>query len=276
MNTLTRLFLYYIPKILKGKRVASNIYLKLYINTVNKELKKTTATQEQHTDKVWTMWLQDDIPEIIQVCLNSIKKFYPNVIIITHNNLENYIKLPAYIKEKFNKKQISAPHYSDYIRCALLEKYGGIWLDASLLMLDKIPTFITNQDFFILTNPTQTEISNFFIYSKPNNYLIKTMRIFLEKYWEKENFAVNYFFFHIFFMLICQKNPEFKRQFKKMKHWTNSQIRYFVDHTNIDYNADLWEYLTQTSFMYKLNRKDILSMKNPNGFYQHILAQQCL
>ena len=32
---------------------------------------------------LWTMWLQDDPPQIVQACLNSIKRIYPNLIVIT-------------------------------------------------------------------------------------------------------------------------------------------------------------------------------------------------
>ena len=267
-----RYLIYYLTKAIIGKKNASMQYLKPYLKDVEKNLKNYDVLNDCHSNKVWTMWLQDEIPEIVEVCLKTIKKIYPETIIITEKNLQNFVEVPKHIQSKYKNKQISMPHYSDYIRCLLLEKYGGLWLDASLYMLDKVPEFITKQEFFILTEPTQKAISNFFIYSKSNNYIIKAMRIFLEQYWQKERKAINYFFFHHFFMLLCKKNKNCKQYFKQMKHWTNAQIRYFVDHPQTNFNQNLWEYLKITSFMYKINRKDLNAMNNPNGFYHYILT----
>ena len=73
--------------------------------------------------------------------------------------MQNYVNIPDYIYKKFKEGKITPPHFSDYIRCCLLDKYGGLWLDASLYMLDKVPSFITKQNFFILSHQNKKDIS---------------------------------------------------------------------------------------------------------------------
>ena len=54
------------------------------------------------TDKIWTMWLQEDVPEIIQMCLDSIKRIYPETVIITEKNLSDYVDVPDHIYKKYS------------------------------------------------------------------------------------------------------------------------------------------------------------------------------
>ncbi len=267
-----RKIIYKIIKHTKNKKEATIFYLTPYLKIVEKQLASSIAPPKNtRNNYIWTMWLQDEVPEIIQFCINSILKIYPETIILTEKNIEEYITIPDFIKEKYNKKIISHPHYSDYIRCMLLETYGGLWIDASCYLLDKVPEFITEQDFFILTGPAKKSISNFFLYAKQNNYLIKAIRIFLEEYWKREKFTADYFFFHIFFMLLCQKNTKCKECFDKMQPWANTQVRYLTDYPELDFNPKLWDYLKKTSFMYKINRKNQTAMTNKNGFYHYFL-----
>lgn len=241
---------------------------------VKKELEKLSSTEiNKKSNYVWTMWLQEDVPEIIQMCIESIKEQYKNVIIISEKNLSSYVNVPDYILYKYKKGKITPPHFSDYIRCCLLDKYGGLWIDASCFMLNKVPKFIIKQDFFILYSKKRTTISNFFIYSKTNNYIIKTMRIFLEIYWKNVDIACGYFFFHSAFNLFIQKDKLFNDLYHKMVPYSSEIIKYLAVNTDYDFDTDLWNYLKTASFMYKINRKNEKAMSNPNGFYQYLLTQ---
>lgn len=225
------------------------------------------------TDNKYTMWLQDDIPEIIQMCIKSIQKFYPDIIVLTEKNLFKYVEIPDYIQKKYEDGIISRPHYSDYVRTVLLDKNGGTWIDSSCLMCLPIPKFILKQPFFILQVPKQTFVSNFFIHSVKNHLLIKTMRIFLEEYWKKENKAINYAFYHHYFYQICIKNKKCNEEYRKIIPYVNSKIRYLTDNIAKDADRDCWEYLSKTSFIYKINRKDKGIAKNPNCWYYFLLAE---
>lgn len=85
---------------------------------------------------IWWSWLQgeSEAPELAKVCLESLRKNFPDykIVIVTNDNLDNYVKLPQTILDKFNAGWIKGAHFADIIRLNLLAKYGGVWMDATV------------------------------------------------------------------------------------------------------------------------------------------------
>lgn len=190
---------------------------------------------ENYKDCIWQLWLQgeNNAPEIVNRCLASIKKYSDKqIILLDNNNLSRYVDIPNYIKKKYENNEILAAHYSDYIRLCILSKYGGCWIDATVLLTDKIPEKIFQQQYFAFKsiawykeilfadsftkkiipkdiekillkllpykNDNVPSISNWFLYAKPNNKLINATKYFFEEYLKKERYIYNYFMFHLF------------------------------------------------------------------------------
>ncbi len=169
----------------------------------------------QFSNKLWICWLQgiEGAPELVKTCINSVKKAYPEkeIIIITEDNLKDYIELPDYILEKRKKGVISNAHFSDIIRLALLVKHGGLWCDASVLITgdityfnEKTPLFAF-KDIMLMRNQNKAiSCSSWFIYScKNNNILTLALELILE-YWKKYNYTRHYFLMHILFTLATE------------------------------------------------------------------------
>lgn len=259
----------------RGGAFATRYYLSKYLyvpQLVEKELDNIPQNEiDKQTDNVWTMWLQEDVPECMEMCLTTIKNIYPNVKYITEKNMFDYIDIPDYIYKKYKAGIIKAPHFSDYIRACLLDKYGGTWIDASCILLNRVPEFITKQNFFVLQSDNKNNFSNFFIHSAINNYCIKTMRIFLEEYWKHEDITIDYFFFHQYLHLLRTSLPQYKKMYKDIIPYVNAIVRYMTD--NIAYNADedCWNYLSKNCFMYKFQRKSQAAIKNPNSWYWFLI-----
>lgn len=93
----------------------------------------------------------DNAPDIVKVCYQSIKKWMPDrkIHVIDQNNLFEYVNLPDYIINKWKKEIISNTLFSDFIRLSVLTQFGGIWVDATVLMTGKLPDYIKNADFFM-------------------------------------------------------------------------------------------------------------------------------
>jgi len=122
---------------------------------------------------IWSYWDSDEIPEIVKLSIQSWKKTSPQYKInfMNQKNVEKYVSLPE------NWKTLPAYRQSDIIRLRLLEKYGGVWIDASTILLEDLDKFISkdNLTFFItpsssLENPV---FENWFISAPPNNKVIK-------------------------------------------------------------------------------------------------------
>lgn len=230
-----------------GAGTATRYYLSKYLyvpELVEKELDNIPQNEiDKQTDNVWTMWLQEDVPELIQMCLSTIKKQYPNAIVITESNMFNYINIPDYIYKKYKNGTIKPCHFSDYLRICLLDKYGGTWIDSTCYMLTKVPQYMTKENFFIMQDIYRKTISNFFIHSAKNNYLTKSMRIFLEEYWKKEDITIDYFFFHAFFLLLVSNDNTAKAVWENIPNGLNHITWQIQMQQGKNVNMDMWKYL---------------------------------
>lgn len=86
---------------------------------------------------IWSCWPGiDKIPEYLKLCHQTVKKHnekYFNVILVTPYNLNQYIDNlhPAY-------EYLSYVHKADYLRCILLDKYGGMYLDIDTICFNRL------------------------------------------------------------------------------------------------------------------------------------------
>jgi hypothetical protein len=120
-------------------------------------------------------------PNIVQKCLLTWKKHNPtwHIIELDDSNLSQYIDLKQELPENIS---ITKASMSDVIRICLLEKYGGLWVDATTYCVkpldDWILQYITS-GFFAFSNnvPEQhTLISSWFLYGDKDNYIVKKQK----------------------------------------------------------------------------------------------------
>lgn len=94
------------------------------------------------TSPIWLCWWQGEkqIPEVVNLCYRSIKKHacqHP-VVLLTEENQAQYLHLPPMVWSKYQAGLISRTHLSDIARVYLLKEYGGIWMDATILLTEDI------------------------------------------------------------------------------------------------------------------------------------------
>jgi hypothetical protein len=84
---------------------------------------------------VWGYWDNLELNSIIQSHINTWKRKIPKdwrIIILNKENYHNYVS-----KEFVNKyNDLNPTHFSDFLRLELLQKYGGVWMDASIIITD--------------------------------------------------------------------------------------------------------------------------------------------
>lgn len=216
------------------------------------------------SNKVWICWLQgyEAAPDFIKACINSAKINMPNreIIILTEQNIKEYISFPKYIEEKRKKGIISRTHYSDLLRVSLLVKYGGLWIDSTVLCTGSSVDFnvILNAPLFVykqlnLTPNSSDPIasSNWLISAYSNSSILMLTQKLLYQYWRDYNTLVHYFIFHIFMNIAVQR---YQDEWDDIPTFNNHSPH--VLGTELDYlfSETRWsEYLAMSSF-HKLNR----------------------
>jgi mannosyltransferase OCH1-like enzyme len=86
---------------------------------------------------VWVYW-EGYKPPYIDLCISTIKKYSSGLgfVMLDDRNVSKYLYLqPSYYR-------LSVVHKADYIRVALLNKYGGCWIDADTIVLKPISKYL--------------------------------------------------------------------------------------------------------------------------------------
>ncbi len=131
--------------------------------------------------KIWLYWEDDQIPDLVKLCYESIEKHCQEyeVKLLNASNVKDYINLPKL------SDQIPLAQKADLIRLELLVKFGGIWMDASIFLtrnLDWILSKIDDHDAFLFySDECTTDIAhpiseNWFIASPIDSQFIKDWR----------------------------------------------------------------------------------------------------
>lgn len=106
------------------------------------------------TDKIiWQYWGQGYEPEkihpVVKICFESVEKFKGDYTLIrlSDENYSEYVDLPEIVLRK--KSTWTPAAFSDMLRLALVSTYGGVWLDATIMLTDVLPERYSQMDFFM-------------------------------------------------------------------------------------------------------------------------------
>lgn len=230
--------------------------------------------------RVWMFWWQgmEHAPSLVKQCYQSVCNQLCDweIILITENNYRDYVAFPQFILEKLQAGTITLTHFSDLLRIELLIKYGGLWLDATVLCTSSnIPKVILDSDLFVYqtlkpgANGHIILMSSWCMWAKSNNKILTLTRRLLYAYWERYNYMMDYFLLHQFFTLACHYLPE---EARKIPPYTNESPHILLLHFFEPYRENLWEdWRLQTCF-HKLSYKLPTDKQNMEGtFYSKIV-----
>ncbi len=237
---------------------------------------------------VWSCWLQgfDNAPDMIKTCIATQRHTLPDYEFryLTFDNYHQWGELPEYVEDKYRKGIIPAALFSDLLRLMLLKKYGGVWIDATVLftgfenkqLLERWRR-IEQSQFFIFRyyqshSQVPTGLSNWFIATVPNHFLISTVLDMLLAYWKDYDCTVDYFIMHLFISLMFKAYPDIPKNMPR----ENSRYTFILERMAAKpYNAEWWNEVKAHVFAHKMNRRKIDKYsKNPNSYYNVVFRQQ--
>lgn len=255
-----------------------------YQNTPPDNITPAPITIDFHNKiPVWVCWWQgfDAAPEIIRMCINSIKRNIPSdkaeVHLITLNNVSEYVAFPEHIINRFNNGNISLTHLSDLLRMELLYRYGGIWIDASYFMLCTLPEywFNTHDNPYIITHRTssppwkadivQGRWSISLIAGNAGNPFFSFMLDSLYTYYKRQNELIDYFLTDYVIALAYDYIP-YMHNLIATNHASEPMLHELIKHLNETYTPEQFDFLTKDTNIFKLSYK--LNIHESNLFGQ--------
>ena len=90
---------------------------------------------------IWTYWDDANLPSLVRTSIQSWKRCAPNytIMLINQNTISQFIDISTYPK-------LGNAAISDILRLTVLSKYGGLWMDATIIMHRPIDQIITDPD----------------------------------------------------------------------------------------------------------------------------------
>lgn len=238
---------------------------------------------------VWTCWLQgmEDASYMVKKCVESQKKALQDYEhrVLTLENYHQWVEVPEYIEKKFRKGRIPRALFTDLLRLAVLKKYGGVWLDASVLFtgfenekllnrLHKIEqSEFTIFRYFQRGKKEPVGLSNWFIAAHPNDFVVSTVLDMLLAYWKDYNCTVDYYIMHLFISMCLNAVPSIAESMPRENSYHSIMLGSVLAK---DYNEDWWNDVKAHVFLHKLNYRKAdeadEAAKNPHSFYNKIFG----
>ena len=259
----------------------------------------------EHPKVIWWCWLQgyDAAPPIVKACYNSLMREFKGssvqevqglsdgyeIKVIDAENWKEYVELPDYIEKKWEKKQIPPALFSDLLRLELQIKYGGTWIDSTVLCtgfnglssssgstsspsVQEFKRYL-DADLFLFQYTKQgsipVSISNWFISACSNNEVLMVVREMLYAYWKDYDCVLDYYIFHMFFAMISKEYPE---QIVAMPYGQSQNSLVLLHHWGEMFDQRKWDKLTEKVCFHKLafRTKDSVKATRDN-YYNYIL-----
>ena len=229
-------------------------------------------------------WLQgeENLPLLARCCYNSLKMNAGayKITFIDEKNYSDYVDIPPYIYEKFKAGKMKPAHFTDVIRINLLERYGGLWLDATIFVTSSIPEIIFNLPFFTIkyhVNANHRNVSlgrwtAFLLASQAGNILPQFVLEFMSEYWRVKDLLIDYALFDYSIATAYNELPECRNLIDAVPQ-SNPDLRKLNGLLNSEFNQDKFNKLTLSTQFFKLTYKQKFNklINNHKTFYAHVL-----
>lgn len=257
---------------------------KKYKNRLNEVEKSYDPNiKREQSKKVWICWFQgiENAPAIVRKCVDSVihNLCDREVIIITEKNYKNYVEFPQYIVEKWRAGNITDTHMTDLMRLELLLKYGGTWIDATVLCTspsEQIPAYFFDSDLFMYQalkpgrDGESMFISSWYMSACSNNKILWITRELLYSYWLKNNCLADYFLLHIFMCMVLEHQEE---EWKKIVPRDNATPHILLLNLFETYDEQMYKSTIQQTPFHKLSYKFTDEQKTKMGtYYSYIMS----
>lgn len=246
---------------------------------------KNYNREKKQNKIVWFFWWQgnyDEIP-VVNMCLKSIEKNLPKnakLIIITKQNIEEYLQMPSHIIEKVNNGTISLTHLSDIIRVNLLSEWGGCWFDATVYALKPYPYVFDYEIWTTKRNDNNLYIpkgrwTGFAMSGWSHGILFDLMKDLFEEYWRRYDVLIDFFLIDLFIELLYRTVPEVKKLIDEVPY-NNTGVQKLWPILSEEFNEQNFKHLTMDTDLYKLSwRINVEPVRNEHCTIYGKLLDKC-
>lgn len=247
-------------------------HIKALVDYLGRYYLKTTLPRAFYDDvdvrtlPVWVLWLrgETDMPPLAARCVASIRKHAGGreVHVLSLDDLARFgVFMPDHVYDKAGEGSIAPEHFSDLVRLCLLERHGGTWLDATVLLTGPIPDAIVEEPFFAFRESTDDIYSAHMLFAngimnaKPNHFFIHNLKNAMFRYWEREDAALHYHIFAFMAYGMILNNPVMTRIWLDCSQRSNAPVTALSRALVEPFDKDRLAAMADASAMHKLSSK---------------------
>ena len=271
----------------EAKRCGERLY-KRYKDLIEAPLEPAPQENSLPHRDIWIFWGQgmDNAPIIVKKCYASVLKYCKgyNIHLLDNENISEYVQLPEHILKLYNngKGILRTAHFSDILRTELLTQYGGIWIDATILLTAELPEYIVKQPLFLYRetniNSPAYIFANYLIASEKSNPLLKRTLELVYAFWKDHSTTpismFDYMFYYNFITLLSQYNEQAKAIVQKVPFVPNDlNVLILFKYFSFPYNEQLLQYLFSVSPTHKLTYKYNDPTPNEHTIWSYLINE---
>lgn len=255
-------------RILEKRFVKNEQHILQYVPNLIPDFVDCNYTENKITTNcpIWIFWWTgfETAPDIVKKCVSSVEANRGNhpLILLSKENIQQYVELPIYIWEKFEKGIISVTHLSDIIRVTLLYTHGGIWADATLFMTGEFDSQMYSCVFYSNKRKkaendcvSKARWSTFFLAGGEKCPVFKFWKDFYFEYWKNSNHLQDYLLMD-YALDIGYRNVPIIKELVDAVPCNNEKIKVLYTYMNKPYKEEQYRKIIAETSVHKLSWKD--------------------
>ena len=273
---------------------------------VEQLLSDLKTNKEHSSDNIYQYWHQGNSPQkslsksnvawhpVHKLSALSLEKYEGDKhIILDYDSIHDYINIPKWVVEK-TVKMNRIPMLVDFIRTMLLFVNGGIWCDLTMVLFNKIPSYVYDHDLFYIVRGKQPADYKEFLYFDrgtfrwEEDYKVRSMNGFIRA--TKENILLGtilfkflevvegekdkacdleYYVYFVIFDYLVRNDERFAKLYEQLSQYPSDILtHYLVVYCSKAYKDELYAKVK--------NEIPLQRIKLSTRFFEGTLAYECL
>ncbi|GIF36419.1 capsular polysaccharide synthesis protein [Actinoplanes xinjiangensis] len=244
-----------------GARRELGIFLAEHLGQIRIQAEQRLARPAHSTfdQPIFVYWAQgfDVAPPVVKACLAALHANNPGSRVheLSLANIGAYVDVPEDLAAALEGDHY---HFSDLLRMLLLEKFGGIWVDAACLVTEPLRPHIDRalaQGSVFAFTYTGPYLVNWFLASRPGSYVMHLWRAASFLWWEKRGEIVDFLLHHHIFEMLHRLDDRFRTEWDAGLRLNATPPHALQSVLLRPYDPEMFQTITEGAFVHKLRHQ---------------------
>jgi tetratricopeptide (TPR) repeat protein len=249
-----------------GARRELGIFVAEHLGQIRTQAEQRLARPVPSTfdQPIFIYWAQgfEAAPPVVRACLAALRANNPasRVHELSLANIAAYVDVPEDLAAALEGDH---HHFSDLLRMLLLEKFGGVWVDATCLVTEPLRPHIDRalaKGSVFAFNYTGPYLVNWFLASRPDSYVMHLWRAASFLWWEKRGEIVDFLLHHHIFEMLHRLDDRFRTEWEAGLRLNATPPHALQSVLLRPYDPEMFQTITEGAFVHKLRHQ------LPSGF----------